>query len=141
MYIQTSLWETKVTQALFTTEMKNRKRRILVVDDESLCRKMLAFLLEELCYEVHIAENGRQALTMYRNGYDAIFMDVEMPDINGIEVCKIMRSEPGYNFLPIIALTSHDDEIKTACISAGMNEFISKPVSSSALEAILNKIL
>lgn len=144
MLIQTSLWEKKAAQALINSEIHSvQSLRVLIVDDEPICRKMTTLLLEDLGFKVDAAESGKQALSMLDNKYDAVFLDIDMPDLSGIEVCKIMRSKMGFKDIPIFVLSSRASEMKEECLCAGMNEVIDKPAHEGDFVRVLgdNNIL
>ena len=102
--------------------------------------------LERLGHKVETAANGQIALDMYtKNNYDLIFMDIQMPEMDGIESTKRIRefeqdinqAEP----IKIIALTANAMKgDKEACIDAGMNEYMSKPFKPEELKRMLNTI-
>jgi len=119
----------------------NIKPKILVVEDGLINQKVAKLMLEQLGYQADIAENGTKALAMYQDDYQAILMDVGLPDISGIEVCARIRSQEWNAHIPIIALTAEGDSIKDKCLSSGMDEFATKPIMIDALKIILNKII
>ena len=112
---------------------KNYPARILLVDDQPLNHKIVTLFLQRLGYRnVDIAHNGQEGVEMVsRGGYDIIFMDLQMPVMGGVEAAKEIRG----NFLlkqqpAIIAMTGHAlSGVKESCMEAGMNEFLTKPVS------------
>lgn len=116
-------------------------KRILCVDDNPVNRKLVNILLKSIGCEVDLAEDGVQAVRVAEeNGYDACFMDLDMPFMNGLEATRIIRQK-GIGF-PIIALTASTikgDEIR--CYEAGMNDFLMKPVQVQDLEKCLKKYL
>ena len=107
--------------------------RILLVDDQPLNHKIVTLFLQRLGYkQVDIANNGQEGVDMAnRSAYDIIFMDLQMPVMGGIEAAKEIRG----NFLlknqpAIIAMTGHAlSGVKESCMDAGMNDFLTKPVS------------
>jgi CheY-like chemotaxis protein len=107
--------------------------RILLVEDVPLNQKISTMLLQRLGYpQVDIANNGREAVDMVNAGsYDIVFMDLQMPVMGGIEATREIRG----NFLlkqqpAIIAMTGHAlTGVKESCMEAGMNHFLTKPVS------------
>lgn len=112
--------------------------RILVVDDESLNRFLLVHMLEEAgytdCYE---AETGREALQLAKRIQpDLILLDVMMPDMNGYEVAPLLKKMAGGIYLPIIFITSLDDQEALArCLEVGGDDFASKPFDKTILTA------
>lgn len=117
--------------------------KILVVDDDRFSRMVVAKFLTQQGYQVTEAINGRQALVLFnRIVPDLILLDVEMPNINGFEVCATIRKSPIGKSIPIIMLTSREDDqaIKLA-FSAGTTDYICKPVNLKLLAHRLPGIL
>ena len=112
------------------------KLRILITDDNMFNREVLAELLSTLGVEVKTAENGRAAIKMIdENEFDLILMDIQMPDIDGLEATGIIRSKPGFAELPIIAITARTQAIDIKqCFEAGMNDYLSKPVNIGEIQ-------
>ena len=114
-------------------------RRILVAEDNRINQKVAARMLEDAGHRVHIVENGREALAaLERLTFDLVFMDVHMPEMDGIETTLAIRSRERLSgaHLPIIAMTAaamKSDLDK--CIAAGMDGFVSKPVTRETLYA------
>jgi two-component system response regulator VicR len=99
--------------------------RILVVDDSKLVTDIVKMRLEMYGYSVELAYNGEQALTMIEDSTpDLVVLDVQMPGIDGYEVCRRLRNNPLYEALPIIMLTSMDD--KRAGFEAGVDDYLNK---------------
>ena len=117
--------------------------RILVVDDEPINREVALLQLEGVDLIVDAAEDGAEAVAMAKTGsYAAIFMDMQMPKINGLEATRQIRQLPGYREIPIIAMTANVfDEDKALCTAAGMNDFLTKPFTPAELFAILLRSL
>ena len=114
---------------------------ILVVDDDTIVNRVIQFFLKGFPHSIDVANTGTKAISLYRkNNYDLIFMDLGLPDLNGIEVTKQIRKLSARDkFVPIIALTGYCDEIcKQACFTAGMNNFLNKPLQYEQLQKILN---
>lgn len=120
----------------------NKKYKVLVVEDNLMNQKVILKILEKNHLTADIAENGKHAFDMLRNqSYDLVFMDMEMPVMDGIEATKIIRkSLPEENQPVIIAMTANAfDDDRRRCLDAGMNDFISKPVSVSIVAAKLKE--
>jgi putative two-component system response regulator len=111
--------------------------RILVADDSSTTRDMLAAVLTQSGYEVEIARDGREALAAIREGrVRLVISDWEMPHMNGVEVCRAVRMDelPGYVY--IILLTAHNSmEERVAGLAAGADDFVGKPFNTHELLA------
>ncbi|MBW2010999.1 MAG: response regulator, partial [Deltaproteobacteria bacterium] len=109
--------------------------RILVVEDNPVNQEIAKAILEKAEIIVDVANNGEEAVEAVRQTYfDAVLMDVQMPKMDGYEATRTIRKDPKFNFLPIIAMTAHamkGDEEK--CLEAGMNAYVSKPVSQERL--------
>ena len=116
--------------------------RILLVEDNLTNQRLAQYLLAKLGCVVDLASNGVAALTKCReHRYDAIFMDCHMPEMDGFAAtAKIRRSEAPGRRIPIIAVTASVlEEDKSRCLDAGMDDFISKPVSADDLAAALRR--
>ncbi|MEQ1793454.1 MAG: PAS domain S-box protein [Nitrospira sp.] len=117
---------------------------LLVVDDNLINQKVAVKMLEKLGYRVDVAGNGKEALlALARHAYHLVFMDCQMPELDGFETTKLIRShEHASQHLPIIAMTANamagDRE---HCLSAGMDDFVSKPVKSQDLQRVLARWL
>lgn len=113
--------------------------RILVTDDEPINREIAKFLIEDLGLVVDTAEDGAVASAMARETvYDVIFMDMQMPNLNGLEATQQIRQLAGYSNTPIIAMTANAfAEDKAQCLAAGMNDFLIKPFTPDELFATL----
>jgi hypothetical protein len=110
--------------------------RVLLVDDEPINRDIAEMLLEDIEFQIDIAENGIEAVAQAsRQHYDLILMDMQMPEMDGVEAAHLIRSAQGPNqHTYIIALTANAMQSdKEACIAAGMNDFLSKPFNRESL--------
>lgn len=117
--------------------------RILIAEDEALNVKFLEILLKKLGHSVKSVGNGMQVLEQLDIAtYDLIFMDVQMPIMDGIEATQIIRSSHHhYKDIPIIALTGHTMHgDKERFLGAGMNYFLGKPVEIDDIKKILDTI-
>ncbi|TXH68532.1 MAG: response regulator [Thiothrix sp.] len=113
---------------------------ILVAEDNPINQIVAASMLSELGYKNDLAENGRQAIEALRaKPYDVIFMDMQMPELDGLAATRIIRTELPADRQPIIiAMTANAMESdKEACLAAGMNDYISKPILPEAVAAAL----
>ena len=117
--------------------------RILLVEDEPINQEVSRDLLEDVGLTVDLAEDGIQAIKMAKLAhYPLILMDMQMPNLNGVDATKAIRALPGYAQTPILAMTANAfDEDRQTCIAAGMNDHIGKPVDPEILFATLLKWL
>jgi CheY-like chemotaxis protein len=110
--------------------------RILVVDDNSLNLKVARATLKHLGHNSDEAKSGREALAaLATKDYDLIFMDVQMPEMDGIQATRQIRQRHPDRNLAIVALTADGD--RDACLAAGMNEHMTKPISIKSLKSML----
>jgi CheY-like chemotaxis protein len=117
--------------------------RILVVDDEPINLEVSRLQLEAVDLVVDTVEDGAEAVAKARtNSYAAIFMDMQMPKLNGLEATQQIRQMPGYRHTPIIAMTANAfAEDKAKCLEAGMNDFLIKPFNPDEMFATLLRSL
>lgn len=119
--------------------------RILLVEDQVVAAKVTEIMLNKLGCTVDIAANGQAALTQFKQqDYDLILMDVGLPDISGYAITQQIREweSPFDKHVPIVALTAHiETEEKQACIEAGMDAVLSKPLLKETAVDILNAFL
>lgn len=111
------------------------KNSILIVDDQATILHSLCVILGNMGYELLVANSGRQALKILEaNQPDLILLDVVMPDISGLEVCKNIKHNPELNLVPVIFLTASDDSVDDA-FAAGAVDYIHKPFKENELIA------
>ncbi|HFB52234.1 MAG TPA: response regulator, partial [Anaerolineae bacterium] len=117
--------------------------RILLVEDNEINRRLATAMLAREGYHLQTAENGKVALDMLaENVFDLILMDVQMPEMDGIEATAAIRQNPQWAHIPIIAMTAHAMKgDRERCLAAGMDDYLSKPIQKKELEAMLEKYL
>jgi PAS domain S-box-containing protein len=115
--------------------------KILLVDDNQINRKVASQILIKGGCEVDMAENGMEAiLKLIENTYDIIFMDIQMPEMDGVTATKKIRELRIKNLAPIIAMTAYSmEDDKDRFISAGMDDYLPKPIKSETIINIVRK--
>jgi len=118
-------------------------RRVLLAEDHPLSQEILFEMLEDLGCEVEVASDGTEALACAQErGYDLILMDMQMPKMDGLEATRAIRRLAGHRATPIVALTANSfAEDRQRCLDAGMNGYMSKPVTPLTLAAGLGQWL
>ncbi len=116
---------------------------ILVVEDNPINQKVLATLLRKRGYEVDVANDGAQAVQcVAEKSYGLIFMDLQMPGLDGLEAARLIRSFQNCLQPPIIAVTAYTlNGEQERCLEAGMNGYLPKPVDSQKLFECVEKCL
>ena len=120
----------------------SQRIRVLVADDNLVNQKMLSWMLNKEGYACDIAANGMEVLAaMERFGYDIILMDVQMPEMDGTEATRrIRQSTKRWCQVPVIAVTAGVSTVeREACVAAGMNDFLAKPIDRAQLVLMLKK--
>ncbi len=116
---------------------------VLVVEDNELNQQVAKGLLEYYGATVTIANHGKEALDMLRqSSFDCVLMDIQMPVMDGLEAARLIRASPRWVDMLIIAVTANTDQHhKDLCRSAGMNDFLAKPIDPERLVSTLLKWL
>lgn len=114
--------------------------KILIVEDESSFSEAISFLLGKEGFETDVAENGRAALELFKaSAYDLVLLDLMIPEVSGIEVCRAIRTT---SMVPIIMLTAKDSEVdKVVGLELGADDYVTKPYSSRELVARIKAVL
>jgi two-component system sensor histidine kinase/response regulator len=119
----------------------HRPLRILLAEDNSLNQQVARGMLEDLGHSVTIAANGREAVEAFaKGGFDLVFMDIQMPELDGYQATSLIREEQQRSkvAVPIVAMTAHAmSGDREKCLAAGMDDYISKPISRDRLFAVI----
>jgi len=125
-----------------TSGLATLARRVLLAEDNPVNRKIGVLMLKKLGCQVEVAVNGREAAERAgASRYDLILMDCGMPEMDGLEATRAIRARQcGDRRVPIVALTAHAlPEMRTQCLEAGMDDFVSKPVTPETIRQMLRK--
>jgi PAS domain S-box-containing protein len=132
----------RVRKNLPEIEPVTRQLRILLAEDNPVNQEVGKLVLECLNCLVDVVDDGAIAVeSVFRNSYDLVFMDCQMPEVDGYEAAKTIRQrEEAGHHIPIVALTAHALEgDRELCLAAGMDDYLSKPFNSEQIAAILRK--
>ncbi|MGH9548856.1 MAG: response regulator, partial [Terriglobales bacterium] len=143
---RSSATRTVSTRALDLSQPSTKRTEsILIVEDHAINQEVAQLLLRDLGFEAHIASNGRHALEMIqKRSYNLIFMDCQMPELDGFGATSAIRKNETRTgkHIPIVAMTAHAMEgSREQCLSAGMDDYISKPIDPDLLQEIVEKWL
>ena len=123
--------------------MENSKKQILIIEDEPDIQELLSFNLDNNGYKVYTASNGEKGLEVARKEHpDLILLDLMLPGINGLDVCRIIKSDQDTSGISIIMLTAlgqEEDIIKG--LETGADDYVTKPFSLQVLEARIKSVL
>jgi two-component system, sensor histidine kinase and response regulator len=116
-----------------------RGARILLVEDNDINQQVARELLQDAGLSVEVADNGEVALELARkSSFDLVFMDMQMPVMDGVTATRELRKLEGMEQLPIVAMTANAmEQDRRKCIEAGMNDFLIKPIDPGDMQAIL----
>ncbi len=139
---ETSITEARSGQVITGPSADTSGLTILVVDDNDLNLLIAQRMLIKKGHRVITAKNGREALEKLKDHkYDLLFMDVNMPDMDGLETTRMIRHyerDAGIGHTPVIAMTAYtQDEDRQRCLASGMDGYLSKPIDIKAIEQIL----
>jgi len=130
-----------ITRHSIIDEVK-QSTRILLAEDNPINQKLANFMLTKAGYQVEVVNNGREALETYTanpDQFDMIFMDVQMPEMDGIEASRKIR-ELGFSDIPIIALTAQAVKgDREKCMEAGMSDYMAKPIKRERVFEMVKK--
>jgi two-component system, sensor histidine kinase and response regulator len=130
----------KLTATSSPTNTVNK--RILLVEDDKSCQKLAQCILTKAGFIVELADNGRKAVeTLRQDSFDLVLMDMQMPQMDGLAATREIRNL-GLKDLPILGLTANAfASDRQRCIDAGMNDWITKPVSPKSMLEKVNEWL
>jgi len=147
--IERALFSPKTAVPATTTTSAMLSARILLVDDNEINQKVAARILGQIGYQPDLAENGRKALdALDKKNYDLVFMDVMMPEMDGLEATRNIRERqknpaghPSYGSrIIIIAMTAHAMQSdREKCLAAGMDDYLAKPIRPADIRGIIEK--
>ncbi|SDF77738.1 Signal transduction histidine kinase [Duganella sp. OV458] len=112
---------------------------VLVVDDNSINQQVATEILQRAGVRADVAGSGEEAARMVdANSYDAVLMDIQMPDMDGYQATALIRKDPRHGALPIIAMTAHAVAgYRERCLERDMNDYVTKPIDPDTLYAVL----
>lgn len=124
----------------------NQPLNILLVEDKPMNQRLAVAILEEQGWQVDIAPTGKDAVRLHwQNAYDFILMDIQMPEMDGFQATRIIRQQEqtkGTTPVPIVAMTAYAMKgDRERCLEAGMDEYVSKPISQEKLMAAMARVL
>ena len=118
------------------------EKKILIVDDEEIVRRVLRGLLEKEGYEVIEAEDGGAGVELAKKeDPDVILMDLTMPGMGGLEACRLLKKDEKTKNIPVLVITALGGENKTEAINAGIDDFVSKPFDAEEISIRVKSML
>ncbi len=122
---------------------QEKQLTVLVVEDDPMSRTFMLKMMNRIGIEADLAVDGLEAMRLYnKNTYDLIFMDIQMPVMNGYETTRLIREQEKLTdvYTPIIAITAYAlEEDREKCLKAGMDDYLSKPVSVDHLLQVIEE--
>ena len=122
-----------------------RAARLLLVEDNLVNQKVVMAILRKKGFEIDVANDGREALAKLdatQRDYDVVLMDIQMPVLDGLETTRVIRRNPRWERLPVVAMTAHAmNGDKERCFQAGMDSYVSKPIQPAHLIATIERHL
>ncbi|HEX7400812.1 MAG TPA: response regulator, partial [candidate division Zixibacteria bacterium] len=139
---QAEFWIDPMITSDIVSKQKRQGKRLLVAEDNPMNQKLAVTLLRRAGFSVEAVENGKLAIeALKKKNYDLVFMDVQMPEMDGLEATKAIRQMEGARqHTPIIAMTAHvmkgDQE---RCLEVGMDDYVSKPIEPETVFKVIEK--
>ena len=138
---ETKAKETILTQHSLAEEAK-RAVRILLAEDNPMNQRLAQVMLTKAGYQLDVVNNGKEAVEKFTaepDRYDLIFMDLHMPELDGLEATKVLRNR-GYKDIAIIAMTADAmKEDRDRCLETGMNDYMAKPIRREEVFSMVKK--
>ncbi len=133
----------KVVRDWVNKAMAQKKCVVLVVDDSLTIRRMVMHALRHLASEFGEATTGLEAIEQLTlHNYDAVMLDLNMPDMHGLEVLRFLRGTEHYRNLPVVVLTTRgDDDTRSQALRAGASAYLTKPFTPADLQEALQGVL
>ncbi len=131
------------SQEIHYTQNKKKSFRVLIVEDNIVNQKLALKIVTKLGCSADAVDNGKQAVDILtKNIYDIILMDIQMPEMDGIEATKLIRQDNPAIVLtpkiPIVAVTAHALKVdRDQCLAAGMNDYVVKPINQQKIEEVI----
>jgi len=126
-------------------EARKRRMRILIAEDNIVNRKLAVRLIEKFGARADAVSNGRVAVkAVFEKAYDLVLMDVQMPEVDGLEATRIIREKEKKTggHIPIVAMTAHAMKgDRERCLAAGMDDYIAKPIEPEELVMIVERTI
>ncbi len=119
----------------------SKQRRVLLVEDSKLIQHITIHLLMDFNCKTHIASNGVEAIKKFSTIFDLVLLDYSLPDITGDELCKLFKKKIPKHKVPVVAVTSEGENLRSHCLEVGMQDFFSKPLMKSDVKMIYEKFL
>jgi CheY-like chemotaxis protein len=120
-----------------------RRDRVLIIEDEALNRELLQAVLEGAGFETHCTDDAKQGLQLARRLHpDVVLMDVQLPEMDGLEATRALRADAATAMIPVVAVTAHvKKEDETRCLEAGCVLHVAKPVDTRELPALIRGVV
>lgn len=132
----------KITTQYMVREDMKHSACILVAEDNPVNQKLILTMLTKWGYRVEMTGNGKEAVERFESSpqsFDLIFMDIQMPIMDGLTAAEVIRSK-GFDKIPIIAMTAHTlDDDRDKCLNSGMNDYTTKPIKRDYVFQLIEK--